>query len=122
MRERKDSRRYLYRNFNLGKIIMCYKCGEKFGPGYQCKMKQFNCMIIDDDQILSQEEEKDGIEYESAEQEGVGQVPKVSLHALSIALLRKTLSLQGLLHDQPVNILLNTWSTDSYIHYSWYKG
>lgn len=45
------------RNNNL-----CYKCGEKFGPEHQCKLKQFNFMISDDDTDVNPHDDKNGID------------------------------------------------------------
>lgn len=76
-------------------------------------------MIAEDDHEWNQENEDDCSDYDAAEQEKGGHVLDVSLNALSTALKWKTITIQGLLHDHTVNILLDTGSTDSYIHSSW---
>ena len=91
---------------------LCFKCGEKYGIGHQCKVGYSNCMTL---------EEKDNAAFEDAfgeqdEQTGnPGQAMDMSLHALSEALKRKTITLTGILDGEEVLILVDTGSSDSYI-------
>ncbi|XP_027081018.1 uncharacterized protein [Coffea arabica] len=91
---------------------LCFKCGEKYGIGHQCKVGYSNCMTL---------EEKDNAAFEDAfgeqdEQTGnPGQAMDMSLHALSEALKRKTITLTGTLDGEKVLILVDTESSDSYI-------
>lgn len=94
---------------------LCFKCGEKYGLGHQCKSKQLN--------LMSSEEEEDST-FEDAlveleEQEGnPGQVVEVSLNNLSGSLKRKTITLQGELVGYAVKILVDTGSSDSFLSHN----
>ncbi|KAL4271454.1 hypothetical protein GQ457_13G018830 [Hibiscus cannabinus] len=95
------------RNHNL-----YFKCGERFNPGHQCKVKQINSM----------EEEKDQGE-ETHQEEGLvetkGQVEgdnlKISMNALTGNTRNNTLRIQGVVKGKPVNILIESGSTHNFI-------
>ncbi|XP_071917152.1 uncharacterized protein [Coffea arabica] len=82
---------------------LCFKCGEKFVVGHQCKVGHTNCMIL---------EEEEESAFEDAHP---GQAMEMSLHALSEALKRKTITLTGVLDGEQMLILVDTGSSDSYI-------
>nr|XP_027071642.1 uncharacterized protein LOC113696426 [Coffea arabica] len=94
---------------------LCYRCGEKFGVGHQCKKGNLNC--------VNTEEEEEEVEFEDAEGEQdeltgrVGELAEVSLNALSGAIKRKSILLMGNLGGFPVKILVDTGSSDSFIHH-----
>nr|XP_027081138.1 uncharacterized protein LOC113703854 [Coffea arabica] len=91
---------------------LCFKCGEKYGVGHQCKVGHTNCMMLE-------EEEETAFEDALGEQDehtgNPGQTMEMSLHALSEALKRKTITLTGVLDGEEVLILVDTGSSDSYI-------
>ncbi|XP_027076964.1 uncharacterized protein [Coffea arabica] len=94
---------------------LCYRCGEKFGVGHQCRKGNLNC--------ANTEEEEEEVEFEDAEGEQdeltgrVGELAEVSLNALSGAIKRKSILLMGNLGGLPVKILVDTGSSDSFIHH-----
>ncbi|XP_027071670.2 uncharacterized protein [Coffea arabica] len=98
---------------------LCYRCGDKFGVGHQCKSGGLNCVGI---------EEEDEAEFEDAEGEQdeltgrVGELAEVSLNALAAAIQRKSILLLGNLGGIPVKILVDTGSSDSFIHYQLVKS
>ncbi|XP_027172283.1 uncharacterized protein LOC113771935 [Coffea eugenioides] len=91
------------------------KCGEKFGVGHQCRQKHLNLMMY--------EEEEEDTEFQDAHGEqdeltgNPGEPVEISLNALSDSLRRNTILLQGQLAGEPVRILVDTGSSDSYIHH-----
>ncbi|XP_027183811.1 uncharacterized protein LOC113782099 [Coffea eugenioides] len=96
------------------KNSLCYRCGEKFGIGHQCKKGNLN--------YLGTDEEEDN-EFEDAEGEQdeltgrTGELAEVSLNALSGAIKRKSIMLMGSLGGLPVKILVDTGSSDSFINH-----
>nr|XP_027064416.1 uncharacterized protein LOC113690623 [Coffea arabica] len=93
---------------------LCYRCGEKFGVGHQCKPGNLNC-------ISTEEEEEAAFEDAVGEQDEytgrVGELAEVSLNALSSAIKRKSIMLLGNLGGLPVKILVDTGSSDSFINH-----
>ncbi|XP_027098929.2 uncharacterized protein [Coffea arabica] len=91
---------------------LCFKCGEKYGQGHQCKLGHLNFLI-------NEEEEESNFEDAVGEQEentgNPGQIMEMSLHTLSNALKRKTITLVGRLDGEEMLILVDTGSSDSYI-------
>ena len=93
---------------------LCFKCGEKFGVGHQCRMKHLNFMLYEEEEdtefqdVLGEQDELTGNPGKSVE---------VSLNALSDSLRRNTILLQGQLAGRNVKILVDTGSSDSYIHH-----
>ncbi|WOH05166.1 hypothetical protein DCAR_0624580 [Daucus carota subsp. sativus] len=91
---------------------LCYKCGEKYGQGHQCKNSQYTFMLFDeakDEDILSACEEVD-------EDEREGAVTEVSLNSLSSQMARKTITLEGKLKEKTITILVDTGSTLTYLN------
>nr|XP_027099356.1 uncharacterized protein LOC113718666 [Coffea arabica] len=94
---------------------LCFRCGEKFGVGHQCRQKHLNLMMY--------EEEEEDTEFQDAQGEqdeltgNPGEPVEISLNALSDSLRRNTILLQGQLAGEPVRILVDTGSSDSYIHH-----
>ena len=91
---------------------LCFKCGEKYGAGHQCKMGHLNF-------FLGEEEEESEFEDAVGEQDehtgNPGSVMEMSLHALSESLKRKTITITGQLDGEEVLILVDAGSSDSYI-------
>ena len=93
---------------------LCFKCGEKFGQGHQCKMKHLNFMLYEKDEDAKfqdasrEQDELSGHSRESME---------VSLNAFSNSLRRNTILLQGKLVERTVKILVDTGSSYNYMHH-----
>ena len=93
---------------------LCYRCGEKFGIGHQCKKGKLNCLNTEE----GEETEFEDAEGEQDELTGrVGELAEVSLNALSGAIRRKSILLIGNLGGLPIKILVDTGSSDSFIHH-----
>nr|XP_027071740.1 uncharacterized protein LOC113696535 [Coffea arabica] len=93
---------------------LCYRCGEKFGMGHQCRAKGLNCLSVE-------EEEETDFEDAVGEQDEltgrVGEMAEVSLNALFGAIQRKSIMLIGSIEGLPVKILVDTGSSDSFINH-----
>ncbi|XP_027124419.1 uncharacterized protein [Coffea arabica] len=92
---------------------LCFKCGEKYGVGHQCKQGYVNCMILEDEEEAVFE---DAVGEQDEQTGNPGQTMELSLHALSESLRRKTITLTGNLDGEKVFILVDTGSSDSYIN------
>lgn len=100
------------RNHNL-----CYKCGDKWPPGHQCKNKQLNAMTAEEEiretnhtNDLPQELEfiEDSHELEMVEE-------AISLNALSGTEVPNTITLNGTSKKKLLTILLDSGSTHSFL-------
>ena len=65
---------------------LCFKCGEKFGQGRQCKSSHLNLLVIDEEE---ESEFEDALGKQDESIGNKGQIMEMSLHALSEALKRK---------------------------------
>ncbi|XP_027088762.1 uncharacterized protein [Coffea arabica] len=92
---------------------LCFKCGEKYGVGHQCKTGHANCMILEEEDEATFE---DAVGEHDEHTGNPGQTMDMSLHALSEALKRKTITLTGVLNGEEVLILVDTGSSDSFIN------
>ncbi|XP_027062727.1 uncharacterized protein [Coffea arabica] len=91
---------------------LCFRCGEKYGMGQQCKVGHSNCMTLEEEEDSAFE---DALGEQDEQTRNPGQAMEMSLHALSEALKRKTITLSGILDGEEVLILVDTGSSDSYI-------
>ncbi|XP_027102590.1 uncharacterized protein [Coffea arabica] len=95
---------------------LCYRCGEKFGLGHQCRTRGLNCVSVEEE-----EEEENDFEDAVGEQDEftgrVGETAEVSLNALSGAIQRKSIMLIGSIGGLPIKILVDTGSSDSFINH-----
>nr|XP_027123207.1 uncharacterized protein LOC113739959 [Coffea arabica] len=91
---------------------LCFRCGEKYGMGHQCRVGHSNCMTLEEEEDSAFE---DALGEQDEQTGNLGQAMEVSLHALSEALKRKTITLSGILDGEEVLILVDTGSSDSYI-------
>ncbi|XP_027060831.1 uncharacterized protein [Coffea arabica] len=90
---------------------LCYKCGEKFGPGHQCKQKEIHLMVAVEDRPEDLEE-GEVIEYQGAQSaRGV----EMAIHALTGKMTYNTIKLQGLFKGTPLSILVDGGSTHSFV-------
>lgn len=91
---------------------LCFKCGEKFTVGHQCKFVNLHFMVAEEE-----EEEFQDAPGEQDEHTGnPGKPIDVSVYALSCAIQRKTITLQGQLKGETVSILVDTGSSHSFIN------
>ncbi|KAL4281132.1 hypothetical protein GQ457_03G012130 [Hibiscus cannabinus] len=103
---------------------LCFKCGEKFGMGHQCKNKQLNMMEDDgemesDSLPLNQLNSMHHTILEDAElDEGA---LEISIHALNGIVGATTLRLPGLIQGRPLSILIDSGSTHSFVTPKWAK-
>ncbi|GMI79894.1 hypothetical protein HRI_001658700 [Hibiscus trionum] len=95
---------------------LCFKCGEKFTPGHQCKTKQLNCMEEED---LARETEEGEEELEEPERRVEGGELEISINALIGNTSHSTFRIQGLIRGRPLNILVDSGSTHSFITPKW---
>ncbi|XP_071939847.1 uncharacterized protein [Coffea arabica] len=84
-----------------------------YGIGHQCKVGHANYMILEDEEDSTFE---DALGEQDEQTGNPGQAIEISLHALSEALKRKTITLIGILDGEEVLILVDTGSSDSYIN------
>lgn len=93
---------------------LCDRCGERFGMGHQRKSGNLNCLGIEEEE----EADFEDVVGEQDEHTGrVGELAEVSLNALSGAIKRKSILLMGNMGGLPVKILVDTGSSDSFIHH-----
>ncbi|XP_027150132.1 uncharacterized protein LOC113750340 [Coffea eugenioides] len=112
--DRQDSKRISPQEIQHRRSLgLCFKCGDKYGPGHQCKPGHLNLLISEDEEEPLFE---DALGEQDDQTGHPGQVMDMSLHALSEALKRKTITLTGKLDGEEVLILVDTGSSDSYIN------
>ncbi|GJY60943.1 retrotransposon gag domain, retroviral aspartyl protease [Tanacetum coccineum] len=86
----------------------CFRCGDKYGPGYQCKTGTFKLL------------EADGVEEPTDTQEvnldeNLSEVAKISLHAIFGKSQPTTMKVHGTLNSNEVLILIDGESTHNFI-------
>ncbi|XP_020082482.1 uncharacterized protein LOC109706087, partial [Ananas comosus] len=102
----------------------CFKCGDKYHPGHQCKNKTLfslaaedNVLEVYDEDCLREEEdvagEEEGNNPDSEEKEEVG----LSFNALSGENSPQTLQIQGEVGSKKLKILVDTGSTHSFLDF-----
>ncbi|KAL4348329.1 hypothetical protein GQ457_17G014550 [Hibiscus cannabinus] len=101
------------RNHNL-----CFKCGEKFSPGHQCKAKQLNLM---EEEEVPEEVEEFTEEKQFSKDNQVEGALEISINALTGNVGCNTLRIQGIIKGRPLNILVDSGSTHSFITAGWAK-
>ncbi|XP_027166158.1 uncharacterized protein LOC113766138 [Coffea eugenioides] len=94
---------------------LCFRCGEKFSPGHNCKSKGIHMLLADDgkngdaDQIA---EEEEIIEYKGNQHE---HEVELTLHAMSGELSSSIIKMQGQYRGHQLTILLDGGSTNCFI-------
>nr|XP_016449252.1 PREDICTED: uncharacterized protein LOC107774272 [Nicotiana tabacum] len=96
---------------------LCYKCGEKYHVGHQCKTKQLNTMSASIDPTeLEQSEGIEGDVKELEEMPGEEIMDEaISLNALSGTEVPNTIKLGGEAKRNKITILLDSGSTHSFL-------
>ncbi|KAF5475861.1 hypothetical protein F2P56_007623 [Juglans regia] len=108
MQERKEKR-------------LCYYCDEKFHLGHKCsRLKLFLLEGIEGEEkeeTESNEGKLTAIEYQGVEEEEeeLGELLSISLHAIAGSLSPKTMRVEGIINHQKVLILIDTSSTHSFM-------
>lgn len=93
---------------------LCFRCGEKYSAGHQCKFKQYTFMIVEGGEDLKETAVVPG-ESTTDVDEGLGIIEE-SFHALESQLDRKTITVQGHLKGELISILIDTGASGSYIN------
>ncbi|GMI86644.1 hypothetical protein HRI_002333700 [Hibiscus trionum] len=101
---------------------LCFKCGDKFSPGHQCKVKQLNVMEEEDDQGEEDavQEACEGTCQEITGMNTEGEL-EISINALTGNIGHSTLRIQGTIKGKPLNILVDSGSTHSFVTSIWAK-
>ncbi|KAL4310989.1 hypothetical protein GQ457_01G000170 [Hibiscus cannabinus] len=97
---------------------LCFKCGEKFGPRHQCKVKQLN---LKEEEEVPREMEEFTEEKQFPEDNQVEGALEISINALIGNVGCNTLRIQGTIKGRPLNILVDSGSTHSFITAAWAK-
>ncbi|OIT40660.1 hypothetical protein A4A49_13758 [Nicotiana attenuata] len=100
------------RNHNL-----CYKCGDKWVPGHQCKSKQLNAMTAEEVTIEPEQASDlpNELEYIEDSQEIKMVEEVIRLNALSGTEVPDTITLSGTVKKKVLTILLDLGSTRSFL-------
>ncbi|KAL4326420.1 hypothetical protein GQ457_11G000050 [Hibiscus cannabinus] len=97
---------------------LCFKCGDKFNPEHQCKLKKLNLM---EEELPSTEMDQ----VKEKEEEVVMETPdgelEISINALTRSVVHNTLQIQGTIKGKPLNILVDSGSTHSFVIARWAK-
>ncbi|XP_020104448.1 uncharacterized protein LOC109721311 [Ananas comosus] len=112
--ERSQSNRQLWEQRKAAGL--CFKCGDKYSFGHQCKQQTVNTMNaigevaeVYDEECLKEVTEMDEQDVEEKEELGM------SVHALSAENLEETIKIQGEAKGKDLVILVDTGSTHSFI-------
>ncbi|KAL4363523.1 hypothetical protein GQ457_04G038370 [Hibiscus cannabinus] len=103
---------------------LCFKCGEKFLPGHQCKTRQLNLMVQTDEleeglEEMGEEEPQMemGVNGKETEESNL----EISINALTGNVGHSTIRIQGTIKGKPLSILVDSGSTHSFITSGWAK-
>ncbi|KAL4332246.1 hypothetical protein GQ457_07G001740 [Hibiscus cannabinus] len=97
------------RNNNL-----CFKCGDNFQPGHQCKQRQLN--LMEEESTL----EEDTLNQETEEEQEEGTL-EISMNAHTGSVGYSTIRIQGTIKGKPLSILVDSGNTHSFITSGWAK-
>ncbi|KAL4366748.1 hypothetical protein GQ457_05G033260 [Hibiscus cannabinus] len=102
---------------------LCFKCGEKFTPGHQCKMKQLNSMEEEEgNEDTVEEEEQEEKEPAGIEAGNQGDTElEISMNALTGSIGYNTLRIPGIIKGRKLSILIDSGSTHSFVTPPWAK-
>ncbi|KAL4351193.1 hypothetical protein GQ457_06G016870 [Hibiscus cannabinus] len=103
---------------------LCFKCGEKFVPGHQCKLKQLNMMEEEkaqSDSEIPADQLQDNAEDPASDLTSPEGNLEISINALIGSIGYNTLRIQGSIKGKPFNILIDSGSTHSFTTSRWAK-
>ncbi|KAA8534676.1 hypothetical protein F0562_032193 [Nyssa sinensis] len=93
---------------------LCFYCDERFVPGHKCRSSQL--LLIENIQNV----EGEGLSEEDTELINddikTGEIPEISLHALSGWNTPRTMCIVGHIHKQPISVLIDSGSTHNFIN------
>ncbi|XP_027183746.1 uncharacterized protein LOC113782033 [Coffea eugenioides] len=98
---------------------LCYRCGEKFGAGHRCRTGNLNCLDLEEGEETNFED-AEGEQDENTRR--VGELAEVSLNALNDAMSRKSIILRSNMGGLPIKILVDTGTSNSFIHFGLAKS
>ncbi|XP_057999881.1 uncharacterized protein LOC110642382 [Hevea brasiliensis] len=90
----------------------CFKCGDRYYPGHQCKTQQILALQADEEGL-----EEVGNMGGEENYEGEGEEVEISLHALDGSISPNTLKIKGKVDKQSIVILIDSGSTPSFLDY-----
>eukprot|EP00253_Pinus_taeda_P034658 PITA_34658 len=97
---------------------LCYYSDEKYSPGHKCKEPKF--FQIDATDYNSSEEapplDQPEVDEEDNQKDNVPDEPVLSLHALAGISSPQTLKIRGFIKHRPVVVLIDSGSTQNFIH------
>ncbi|KAL4351905.1 hypothetical protein GQ457_06G037700 [Hibiscus cannabinus] len=99
---------------------LCFKCGDKFSPGHQCKIKQLNSMEDDEQAVFPEDTNLQEITEQNMDK-SVDEELEISINALTGSVGHSTLRIQGTIKGKPLSILVDSGSTHSFINPGWAK-
>ncbi|KAE8675396.1 C2H2 and C2HC zinc fingers superfamily protein, putative isoform 1 [Hibiscus syriacus] len=94
---------------------LCFKCGEKYLPGHQCKTRQLNMITEEVDPSLLEVCPTDAEQIQQQEEENL----EISMNAITGCIGHNTLRIQGTIQGKPLNILIDSGSTHSFLTPTW---
>lgn len=112
---------YMRISFNEIQLIkakgLCFNFDENFTPCHKCANKRLLLLQWDEEppDNSNTEDSEFVVELDSSPQNENEQSPKLSLNAMNSALVSGTMRFLGLINRQPVKILLDGGSDDSFI-------
>ncbi|KAE8654131.1 Thioredoxin superfamily protein [Hibiscus syriacus] len=94
---------------------ICFKCGEKYIPGHQCKTRQLNMITEEIETSLLEVCPTDAEQNQQQEEENL----EISMNAITGCIGHNTLRIQGTIQGKPLNILIESGSTHSFLTPKW---
>nr|XP_027090423.1 uncharacterized protein LOC113711457 [Coffea arabica] len=93
---------------------LCFKCGEKYGSGHQCKQKEMHLLLAmeEEDVVAASPGDEEIIEYHG--HQGKRDV-EFAIHALTGKMLHNTIKLKGQYQGTEMSISVDGGSTHSFV-------
>ncbi|XP_027060758.1 uncharacterized protein [Coffea arabica] len=95
---------------------LCFKCGDRYGPGHVCSRKGIHMLLVDDEDKGKLEEsiltEGEVIEYSGASSH---KDVEFSIHSMTGELLQGTIKLKGKFNRKPLSIFLDGGSSHTFV-------
>lgn len=93
---------------NRRALGLCFHCDEKYSYGHVCKNKQFNLIIVEEDEAVSEEEMEPSEEIEEVQ-------GGISINALMGNRSSTTLKIAGNVGGKKLNLFVDSGSTSSFM-------